>query len=489
MKYNQFNLNFDQLFSCNFGELIPVKWFEVNPSDKIQSSVSALVRTQPLNTPVYGKVNVQFFQFFVPNRIMWDDWENFITGGPDGDNASVHPYITTPASVGFPISSLADYLGIKPGVASKQVSALPFRAYNMIWNYFFRDQDLQTPRVVSMASGSDTTTATGLNYGCWRKDYLTTARAEPQKGSPVTIPLVGNAPVITDGTTPTFTGAGVTNAPLRGNSGQYMNTNPNFSSTNTLAFGNNSGLEADLSDVAAVDIVELRTASAIQRFRENMQRRGSRYQDLLRSRGVGEIDARLQEPEFLGGGMSTIQFSEVIQTAEGTDPVGELRGHGISAGKSNRVSKYYPEHGIVMVLMCIRPEPVYVDAVSRGWLRRTKEDYFTPELQSIGQQPVYNGEVDLGHTDPYATWAYNDRYDEYRSILSGVSGEFRDTLDTWHLGRIFDTPPAFNSSFVNGLDVTNRIFAAPTADQFYVRAIGHVKAKRKLARVAKNILL
>lgn len=498
MKSNLHFLSHNNLLSCNQGELVPIGLMEVLPGDSIQHATSAFLRVQPLLAPIMHKVDVKIHHWFVPMRLIWEDWEDFITGGPDGTDASVLPTKAAPASTGYAISSLADYLGVPPEFPDIQVSALPFRAYALIYNNFYRDQDLQTELTIDLTSGADTTTNVTLQHACWEKDYFTSARTEPQKGTDVALPLTGDAPVTRTPTSGAITGSlfrlttdnsvsGAQN-PLRvGADGQLKGADGTTGLMLDPETGPGSNLIADLSAVTAATVNDLRLATALQRYKENMMRFGSRYIERLRYFGVPPMDARLQLPEYLGGGQQTIQFSEVLQTAEGTDPVGQMAGHGIAAMRSNRYRRYVPEHGYIMTLLTVRPKTIYPQALSRTWLRRTKEDFFTPELAHIGQQEVYDGEVYAGAASQFNTWGYQDRYDEYRRMESRVAGEFRDTLDYWHMARIFTAEPNLNSDFVTATP-TDRVYAAPSADQLYVQAIHKVQAKRKVPRTGKSFI-
>lgn len=478
-KRNKFSLSSTKLFSCDLGELIPCGLTEVLPGDTMQQNTSCLVRFAPLLAPVMHKVNVQLSHWFVPHRLVWEDWEDFITGGPDGNDDSVFPTITTPASTGFGVGSLGDYLGVPPTVPSREVSALPFRGYALIFNEWFRDQDLQTPLTIDLSSGPDTTTSVALQNAAWEKDYFTTSRPWEQKGPQITIPIGSTAPVVFSetGTTP-----GVRN--LRRNTGSAgSNVIVNQAgSTDGPIVGN-----TDLTGASAVTVNLLREALALQRFEEARARFGSRYTEYLRYLGVQSDDARLQRPEFLGGGIYPVQFSEVLQTAEGDDPVGELRGHGLGVARSNRYRRYFTEHGYVFTLATVKPKTIYSNGLARTWNRRTKEDFFQRELQHIGQQPVLNKEVYFGHSQPDGTFGYQDRYDDYRGAESSVSGEFRDTLDFWHFARAFTSDVALNASFVKCVPTENP-FAVPSTDVLYIMAKHSIQARRIVASQGSSFI-
>lgn len=204
--------------------------------------------------------------------------------------------------------------------------------------------------------------------------------------------------------------------------------------------------------------------------------------------GVRSSDARLQRPEYLGGGRQTIQFSEVLQTAEGSNPVGEMAGHGIAAMRSNRYRRFFEEHGYIVTMMSVRPKTIYTQGLPRTWNRRTKEDFWQKELQHIGQQEVLNKEVYASHSNPNGTFGYQDRYDEYRRSESTVSGEFRTSLlDFWHMARMFSSDPALNADFVECVP-TERIFAVPSQDVLYVMANHSIQARRLVAQTGHSYI-
>jgi hypothetical protein len=498
MKRSKFSLSNYKLFSCDMGELIPCGLLEVLPGDSIQQSTQALVRASPLLAPVMHPVHVSIRHFFVPFRLIWDDFEDFITGGPDGMDDSLLP--TTTMAVGantwnINVGSLWDYLGgpIIPS-GSIEASMLPFRAYTMIWNEYYRDQDLNVESINNTTSGPDTTGNKSLLRVSWEKDYFTSARPWEQKGPAITIPLGLKAPVkgigVTNGTGAPInsvreSGGTTVNYPFGtglhdGASGSAMRM--------TAATGAFPDVFADLSGASAVTVNVLREAMALQRYEEARARFGSRYTEYLRYLGVRSSDARLQRPEYLGGGRQTIQFSEVLQTAEGENPVGDMAGHGIAAMRSNRYRRFFEEHGYVMSLMHVRPKTMYMQGLSRTWNRRTKEDFWQRELQHIGQQEILNKELYAAHTTPDGTFGFQDRYDEYRRTESTVAGEFRTSqLNHWHFARDFASPPALNGSFVSCLP-TERTFAVPSEDVLYIMAHHSIQARRMVAATGSSFI-
>lgn len=485
MKRSKFNLSNYKLLTMDQGKLVPIGLTEVLPGDTIQQATSALVRVSPLVAPVMHPVNVRIHHWFVPFREIWEDFEKFITGGPDGNDASVFPTITVNPSVG----DLADYLGVPTGT-SMAVSALPFRAYAMIFNEMYRDQDLTTAVALDIASGADSTTSTALQSAAWEKDYFTTCRPWTQKGDDVTLPLGTSADVTITGNNAEFQWKTTSEGTNR--NVQHYNTSPyplrlnglTGGVTSNVKWGTETGLtgSADLSSATSATINQLREAMALQRYAEARAKYGSRYVEYLRYLGIRPADGRVTGPEYLGGGRQTIQFSEVLQTGvDSTDGgLGTMGGHGIGAMRSNRYRKFFEEHGYIVSVMSVLPKTIYAQGLPRHWNRRTRFDFFQRELQHIGQQEVLNKEIYTAAASPDDVFGYQDRYDEYKRSESSIAGEFRSTLDHWHMARIFASEPALNSSFVVA-NPTDRIYASTSTHELYVMANHSIQARRMVA--------
>lgn len=490
MKRTKHNLSSYKLLTCDMGKLIPIGLTEVLPGDTMQQSTSLLLRMSPMVAPVMHPVQIRVHHWFVPNRIIFDGWEDFITGGKDG-TGSTEPYPTNNNEIQATVlpNSLLDYMGLptERNIPAGAISLLPILAYNAIYNEFYRDQDLAA-EVSSM-------NLQPLNVA-WEKDYFTTARPWSQKGPAISLPLGERAVVRglgqrTDGTFP------LTNQQAKETGGvtsNYLNAQVIDGTANATQFfaeqdPNHVGFPnfyADLSTATGADIIDIRRAFALQRYQEARAMYGSRYTEYLRYLGITPSDARLQRPEFLGGGKQTISFSEVLKTGSGEDPaepIGTMKGHGIAAMRSNRYRYYAEEHGYVLSLLSIRPKTIYQDGINKTWSRRTKEDYYQRELELIGQQEIYNREIYAAGTAADAeVFGYQDRYSDYRQAYSNVTGEFRNLLDYWHLGRKFASAPVLNQSFTD-CDPTKRIFAEQTQHPCWMQ-IQHRTSARRI--VSKN---
>lgn len=496
MKRSKHSLSHYKLLTGLMGKLIPCGWFEVLPGDSIQMVTSCLMRFAPMLAPVMHPVQVRIHHFFVPYRLLWEDWEVFITGGSDGlGDGAVFPYRDVAIAA---VGSLEDYLGLRADAvgyaSSARVSAMPFRAYGKIFNEFYRDQDLVAAVPEPVTGGADGVTRVLQNIA-WEKDYFTSARPWTQKGPEVTLPLGNMAPVVGDSSSNNAvrfaqspTGAanlflGRTDATT---AADYLT---NASGSGNVYWGDgvgDTGLFADLTAATAANVNDVRRAFALQRYQEARAQYGSRYTEYLRYLGIRSSDARLQRPEYLGGGKATIAFTEVLQTGPDTsdDGVADLKGHGISALRTRRFRRFFEEHGLVMSLLSVRPKTIYSDGLHRSWLRFTKEDFFQKELERIGQQEVFDNEIYLdGNNSGTAetVFGYQDRYSDYRHHPSSVAGDFRDTLDFWHLSRMFTTTPTLNGSFVQ-CDPSTRIFASTATDHLWTMVSHSIQARRMVSR-------
>ena len=484
---NTFDLSHEKKMSIQMGALIPILNQEILPGDSIKCNSEIFMRLAPMIAPMMHRVNVYTHFFFVPNRIIWDEWEDFITGGPDGDLAPVHPYVQMNAANEwyFKPGKLADYMGLpsygSTPAQSINVSALPFRAYYEIFNEYYRDQNLDEGVDFSKGSGLADPIILNIQNRCWEKDYFTSCLPWSQRGGEVGIPVdfqySTNSQLYNSDGTP-------------GNDGQLTS-----SAGGKLTVHGTVGRVENLADNSVnVPITDLRKSVRLQEYLELMARGGSRYIEQLKSIfGVNSSDARLQRPEYLGGGKQPVVISETLQTsATNTQDTavdasiqGTMAGHGISVGKSNSFKKRFEEHGHVIGIMSVLPRTAYQQGINRSWTRFDKFDHYIPQFAHIGEQEVLNQEIYADLDDDAqvntGTFGYQSRYAEYKYKESTVHGDFRDTLDYWHMGRKFSAPPVLNKDFVSS-DPTQRVFAVTDPDEhkLYVQVYNRLKAIRPM---------
>ncbi len=451
----------------DMGKLYPVGCMEVLAGDSFQHRTNVLLRSIPLLAPVMHSVTVGINHFFVPNRIVWpkeggqtpgDNWEDFITGGNDGNNAAVIPN-TEQSATPLIDDPLLEYFGIPP-VPNLQYNTLAIRAFNMIYNEFYRDQDLVTER-----DQEDTS----IPFVAWNRDYFTAARPFTQRGDEVSVPISGTAPIIEDPNDPEFqlSTGGANSIVQPTGTGELTTTGLSEIPTRYHA-----GMVADLDSATGGSVNEFRLAFALQRYKEARARYGARYTEYLRYLGIRSSDARLQRPEFLSGSRQTIAYSEILQTTpddQGQEIsfVGDLKGHGISAMRGNKYRRFFEEHGHIITCMFVRPKSIYQNMLERKWSRTDKESYFQIELQQIGQQELLRKEIFAEIGAPGDTvFGFTDRYLEYKQEQSYVCGEYRTDFatskDFWHFARDLETAPALNADFIN-CDPTKRVYPITTA--------------------------
>lgn len=543
-KRNVFNLSYENKLTMNMGELVPIMCMPIVPGDKFRVNTEALVRLAPLVAPMMHRVNVYMHYFFVPNRLVWDQWEDFITKGIDGEDVPVLPFIqledylvNTEADFRwhFGDSTLWDYLGLPTvkGIGSKvherivngvhfpngfRVSALPFRAYQLIYNEYYRDQNLTEAVPLNLGSGSDNANIihlTALRRRAWEKDYFTSALPWLQRGPEVTVPVGGafgevvlsdidqnrrqvfrdkNGDLISTtsgknilqvgnpGGTPDVTGALFTGD----NQGAFIQQKSAW-------FDPNGTLKVN-GDEAGISIQDLRTSNALQRWFERNARGGSRYiEQILAHFGVRSSDARLQRPQFLGGGKMPIAVSEVLQTSSSnaTSPQANMAGHGISAGVNNGFKHYFEEHGYVIGLMSIMPRTGYQQGVPRDFTKFDNMDFYFPEFAHLSEQEIKNQELYVSDDSTYneGIFGYTPRYAEYKYHESEAHGDFRGNMSFWHLNRIFADKPNLNTAFVE-CKPSERVFATAGTkdDKFWVQIYQDVKALRLMPKYGTPML-
>lgn len=456
--------------SGNMGKLIPINFLEVMPADKWKGCSEVNIKLAPLVAPMMHRCDVYVHHFYVPWRIVWDKFDDYLMGLDDT--------LTMP-KIGISTvqnNSLADYFGI-PSVqnASLQVSSLPFRAYQEIYNQYYRDQNLIDPIYVSHGNTDGTTAQiaalTTLRDRCWEKDYFTSCLPWAQKGTPVRIPGTGE-PVRIDGSTD--------------------EDDPVIINSEGVAVA--SASREDVVTQSAT-IRDLRRAEALQSYLEKDGIAGTRKQEwYLAHYGVAPSDGRIDKPEYLCGGKLPIRVGEVVQTSstDSTSPQGNRSGIAGSSGNTNRFSKTFTEFGCIISILSVMPKPCYQQGLSRFWMRDGKYDWPFPEFANIGEQAVYNYEIDAVHTSENnrnGVFGYQSRYAEMKFQPDRVCGDFRTSLNFWHMGRIFDNLPQLNESFVK-CDPTTRVFAVTdtNVDHLWIDVLNKFSVVRALPKYDKTLL-
>lgn len=481
MKRSSHNLSHYRISSYDMGELVPVGCMEVLPGDTIRHSTSMLLRVTPLVSPLMHPIQLRVHHWFVPNRILWDGWEDYIS-----KQTGTHPTITY--TEGTSPYTLVDHLGVPPrGSAAEThvLNAFPIRAYNSIFNEFYRDQDIDS------AVSEDSLV---LQRVRWQKDNFTTARTYPQYGSTgLSIPFAAG-PMDVKTAAGDEDDIGVYSTTEADHVGMYANTGGSdevlIDGTGTAAHQTGK-MYVDPTDSQGIDINDFRQAMAFQKFLENRNRYGSRYVDYLRALGVRPRDGRLSRPEYLGGGKQTIAFSEILSTNGADTSFGSLAGHGIAALRTRPYRRFFEEHGHILTLVSARPRAIYQSGKHRMWERQegtaSELQYWEKEHEALGPAPVYDWEL-FGDQDTGSTtiFGYNDRHHEYRKHPSSVAGGMRDGGDyeDWTLSREFAAAPTLNASFLT-CTPSDRAYAATSVDELQSMANHSVKARRLVSKFAR----
>lgn len=501
-KRNFFDLSHEVKLSGKIGKLIPIMLIDAVPGDIFTDSSEIMLRFMPMPAPVMHRFDVTTHTFAIPYRLLMEqsEWEDFITGGPDGTAEPVLPYFT-PAQIEteglgalMQNSTLWDYMGLpratlNGGLPANQISSLPFRAYQLIYNEYYRDQNLITeveiPQNMGIELDANLENLLTLRNRAWEKDYATSALPWTQRGAEVALPLEIN---------------------YLDQSELYHSDGSAWTPGAGLADGGGTGLIDEIAmeagrvenidqDSLLVTINELRRTVRLQEWLEANARGGARYTEQIYVHfGERVPDYRLQRPEYLGGGKQPVVISEVLASASSAEAdnneVGDMAGHGLSVGRSNRWSYKCVEHMFIMTIMSVTPRSCYQQGVPKRFLRRNKFDFFWKEFANIGEQPILNMEVYFRHqvaeqANNEATFGYTPRYAEYKYEQDRVHGAFRSSLSYWHDGRIFSSPPTLSEEFIE-IDVEgqglNRIFYVTAAgnDHLLVQIFHHLKARRPM---------
>lgn len=480
----------------NAGYLIPVFVDEALPGDTFNLRCNLFGRLATPLHPFMDNLFLDTFFFAVPIRLVWDNFVRFF-GEQDTPLASTSflvPTMTSPAVTGFPEGSLSDYLGIPTKVPGLVVASLAHRASNLIYNQWFRDENIQPPVPFGKGDGPDNPTDyNGIYRRGKRHDYFTSCLPFPQKGVAVSIPVGGTAPVNSTFIAPTFgPPSGVEMQLTAANTQATVSWSPVATGSGAVHFGAVTGLYADLSSATAATINQLRQAFQIQKIYERDARGGTRYTELIQAHfGVTSPDARLQRAEYLGGSSSPININPIAQTSALTGqptPQGNLAAMGTVHAKSSGFTKSFTEHCILLGYVSVRADLNYQDGLNRMWSRSSRFDFYWPALAQIGEQAVLNKELyAVGSANPTqdaAVFGYQERYAEYRYKPSLVTGQFRSNstlpLDTWHLAQDFSALPVLDGTFIQENPPVARVIAVPSEPQFLLDAYFNLKCARPM---------
>lgn len=515
--------------TTDFGKIIPILVEDVVPGDVFKCRTAAEIKLFPTLAPMKQGIEVRIDYFFVPNRLLWNDWQDFITGGEDGTSEPVKPFMQA-SDQDTSIGSLWDYMGlpctIPAGARGNEsdlvpdntigVDSMPFRAYDLIYQEFYRDQNLEEEDPVQKTGGLDRRSYT-LHYRGFKKDYFTSALPWTQRGPQVTIPIAGEAPVAGTAFDPGAAGYTSRNDIYTDVNGQPTGSNnpatiDSSGTMRSLDFGNEPQRQfhrhplnlqereldvtgtADLSEATGITINELRRLNSVQKWLERNARAGGRYiEQILSHFGVRTPDYRLDRPEYIGGAKQIIGMAEILQTSEtANSPQGSRAGVGF--GNMLASSKRYriDEHGWVLGLMSIIPaQNIYADGFQRKFTRSSKFDYYFPEFQNLGEQSIKQKEIFgyavSGAPLPDSDFGYTPRYAEYRYHPGVVTGQMRTSMAYWHMARLFNTYPRLNANFVDteaSIEDFDRLFPTDESlgDRFVVYMQHYDRMKRPMQK-------
>ena len=492
---SRFDRSHDYLSTFDAGYLIPFYCDEVLPGDTFSMKLQMLCRLTTPAVPFMSDLYLDTHFFYVPLRLIWDNFEKFM-GAQENPGDSTDYLVPQIEINNAQIGSIFDYMGMPPLVKNKYMAdSLWLRAYNLIWNEWFRDQNLQDSVEVPTDDGPDQMTDFKLLRRCKRHDYFTSALPWPQKGTAASVSLTGQAPIVSDGaislvaTGSTSLSAGNLYAAPDGGSVNWTDGAGSApAGQHSLALSSTSNMYADLSDVGDFTINTLRQAFQIQKFLEKQARGGSRYIEVLANHfNVRSPDARLQRPEYLGGGSSRIHINAVPQTSstDTNSPQGNLAAFGVVGDQYHGFTKSFVEHGVLIGLVSVRAPLAYQQGLNRMFMRRDIYDFYFPTFAHLGEQTITNGEIYMQGTDAdNDVFGYQERYAEYRYKPDLVTGEMRSqapqSLDVWHLAQDFEALPVLNDEFIQENPPVERVLAVQNRPQFLFNSHAVLKCVRPM---------
>lgn len=512
MARSQFDRSFTLKDTFNFDYLVPIFIDEILPGDTCNVSLSTFGRLATQKVPIMDNMYIDFFFFFCPNRLLWSNWEKFMGSQANpGDSISyIIPALDAFPAGGPEVGTIYDKMGLPTDVTGAWTlgNTLPLRAYNLIWNEWFRDENLQDSVIVNTDNGPDQIADYALLKRGKRHDYFTSALPSPQKGTAVSLPL-GTSAVVYSGAVEHDTNGGNTLKMRWASDGSVPTSNRGIAmggsssvseGATTITAGNTlypTNLYADLSTATAATINQFRQAMQVQGLLELDMRGGTRYVELLQAHfNVTSPDFRLQRPEYLGGGQTKINSHPVAQSTptSGTDPQAQLAAFGTMQGNGIGFTKSFVEHGYVIGLACARADITYSQGLNKLWQRSTRYDFFWPKLQQLGEQTILNSEIYMvGGASDTTVFGYQERNAEYRFKPSEIHGEFRPTyataIDQWHLGEEFGSLPTLGSTFIAQSTPITRCIAITSAPQILFDAWFNYKHARPMMTYSVPVTL